>query len=514
LVIRTIIELVHLPRTLDPPDALYPIQNKCLALGATIGLTTGVLLSNPIPGLAIFVLFVIVGMLWRRNEPPVLVYCLAYQWIFVAMGYFYDLFTGTFPSTDFPAGDLDGATVLSLLGFVALVFGLRVGLRTLERKVAAHRTPVEMMPAYNIRRLFWLVIGLFSVNWFLDILPREIAFNEAHIIANFLATRDILLCLLLLSSLGQRKGYRYALVAGLFVTLPQATSQQSSFSWVFILFGLCLLREWRPWIKTPATRRRNRQIIAVSAALGGLLLFMALIWQGGVKNNWRSTLRADSQLSSPIRKMAVLAGVVDEVYSELNWNDAIASLAERMSGTLYFSHTLNYVPRIAPFENGTLTWRAINHTFKPRFLFPDKPDLGSNSWLIWQYTGLPAAGEESGTSIGLTYMAEFYIDYGRYWMFVPLFIWGLIVGLLYSGIFLISPAQIMSCATVMVLLPQPFASYEGEIAYMLGGLIQTGLVFAICLYFGGPILHRTLLRAGREKKLIGLRRHPVTPLPD
>lgn len=258
-----------------------------------------------------------------------------------------------------------------------------------------------------------------------------------------------------------------------------------------------LQREWRPWLKVPEVRKRNRLILATSLAIGVVLLFLALVWQGGVKDSWRNTLRVESNFSSPIEKIGALASIVQRTYSNLDWADAAQSLATRMAGTFYFSHTLLHVPRRVQHEDGALTMRAINHTLKPRFLFPNKPDLGSNSWLIWQYTGLPAAGEESETSIGLTYMAEFYVDYGRYLMFVAVFAWGLLVGLIYGWSYRRAPSALMAGAIVMVLFPQPFSSFEGEIAYLLGGLVQSTLVFAVLLHFLGPLVHRRLLHIDR-----------------
>ena len=503
--------LGRLSKYLDKPESPYPIQRRGFLFGAVAGLTVATVLSAPLAGFAVFVLLASAGLLWRRDEPPILVYCVGYQWIFVASGYFDYIFTGVFPSQQGPPGDLEGATFLSLLGFLAIALGVRTGLRLLESRLFARSQKNSARPCfYDVRFLFWGVIGVYTISWFFEIVPRDIAFNQAQIISNILSMREVLLCLLFLSIFQQRKGFQYGIAAAVFVFLPQSTSQHAAFSGVFIMASIALLREWRPWTGLPSDRRVNRRIVVSSVLVGAALLFMALVWQGGTKNTWRAELKSDSRISSPVDKLAALADIVEDVYSTLDWGDASDSLAERLSGTFYFSHTLNYVPAVAPHENGALTWRAVEHTFKPRFLFPDKPDLGSNSWLIWQYTGMEAAGAESDTSIGLTYMAEFYVDYGQYYMFVALFGWGLIIGLAYTALFLLSPSHLLSCAAAMVLLSQPFSSYEGEIAYMLGGLVQVLVVMGAALLLLGPLLHRNLLHIPRTPARF--RRLPSAPI--
>lgn len=492
-----------LPGFFDQPDAVYMIQRRALMVAIIAGLITGLILFTPLAGFAVFVLLWSIGTLWRREEPPVLVYCVAYQWLFVAIGYFYNLLTGEFPFQDIPLGDLQGATFLSLIGFICIVLGIRLGLKlTKADSLIQSKSEAWSLVNYDVRLLFWGVIGIYTVNWFFEVAPRQIAFNQAQLISTILSARDVLFCALLLSVIQQRRGYRYLIAASIFVLLPQSISQHSSFSWIFIFVVLAVLKDWRPWSKTPADRQRNWRIALASLAIGVTLVFMALVWQGGVKENWRSTLRTEHEVkvANPIDKLGALADVIENVYSELSWSEALDSLAARMSGTFYFSHTLLHVPAAVPHENGRLTMRAIEHTVKPRFLFPDKADLGSNSWLIWQYTGLPAAGEESETSIGLTYMAQFYVDFGPYLMFVPLFVWGLIIGAIYGLMFRLAPSRLLASATVMVLFPQPFSSFEGEIAYLLGGLIQSAIVFGVLLHFLGPLGHRRLLNFDRKAK--------------
>ena len=89
-------------------------------------------------------------------------------------------------------------------------------------------------------------------------------------------------------------------------------------------------------------------------------------------------------------------------------------------------------------------------------------------------------------------MAQFYIDFGIPGMFVPLFIYGLLIGLAYQAVLLVAPSHLFFSSTVTVLCLQHFSSYEGEIAKLLGGFAQTFLIFVVLLHVLGPWLHQRM----------------------
>jgi hypothetical protein len=137
-----------------------------------------------------------------------------------------------------------------------------------------------------------------------------------------------------------------------------------------------------------------------------------------------------------------------------------------------------------PHEHGAMSQRAVGHVIKPRLLFPDKPDLGGDSWLVRTYTGRRAS-EEGGTSVGLGYMAQLYIDYGSAGMVAGLFVYGAYLGLLLRLLRRASPDPDLFASAAMVALIQHLLSYDGELAKQVGGLTQTILVFSAILLVAG-----------------------------
>jgi hypothetical protein len=317
-------------------------------------------------------------------------------------------------------------------------------------------------------------------------------FNGAQIISNLLAFPSIFFLVLLLAVIQRQYGFGYAATASLLAWIPSLGSHMSAFSGVFFVLLVALACEWRPWSNSLRKRLLNRWVITAGATLAVLLLIMAVLWCGGMKSVWRPKVLKGEVSGSVLSKAQAFVLTASEVIPVVELETAIISLSQRMSsGIGYFGCVLQRVPIVVPHENGKLTMRALNHVLKPRFLFPEKPNLGSDSFLIRQYAGQSAAGLEQGTSIGLGYMGEFYIDFGFPLMFVALFVFGVVLGSLHEAIAFSCPSYDIYRGVLMLVFGT-FTSYDGELAKDLGGMLQMILVFTVILYFIGPWMHRTM----------------------
>ncbi|ETX05439.1 MAG: hypothetical protein ETSY2_22935 [Candidatus Entotheonella gemina] len=225
----------------------YPLQPRLLLWGLVAGsIGLAVFWSSPMAGAAFGVLFCIVGMAWRAGEPPILAFCLVYQWCFIATGYLYQLVTGTYPGLE-RVPHIELAVGLSLLGLLVLVAGIRCGIHALHRY---EPSDPKQLPAdhavYLIPRLFLWVIGLYSLNWFVRLTPMTLYFDGAQVIYNLLALRTIFFALLFLIVLQTQVGYGYAVAAFVYVLLPQLASMMSHFKESFFVLSIALLGQWRP----------------------------------------------------------------------------------------------------------------------------------------------------------------------------------------------------------------------------------------------------------------------------
>ena len=105
----------------------------------------------------------------------------------------------------------------------------------------------------------------------------------------------------------------------------------------------------------------------------------------------------------------------------------VDNLVERLWTVYYPSLAIMRVPSLVPHENGALLWAAVKHLVTPRLFFPDKPVLESDSELVRLYSGIWVKSTKSRRRVRAI-AAESYVDFEHAGMFVPVFIYGLLMG--------------------------------------------------------------------------------------
>jgi hypothetical protein len=127
--------------------------------------------------------------------------------------------------------------------------------------------------------------------------------------------------------------------------------------------------------------------------------------------------------------------IVQRDFSSEKFNEnfliGLENLVYRVSYVEFLALSMKQVPTYLPHENGTLLISAIGHILKPRILFPDKKPI-YDSELTSKYTGVQFSGAEQGASFSLGTVAESYVDFGKYYMFIPIFFFGLWIGWMYK----------------------------------------------------------------------------------
>jgi hypothetical protein len=177
----------------------------------------------------------------------------------------------------------------------------------------------------------------------------------------------------------------------------------------------------------------------------------------------------------------------------------------------YLAAVLDYVPARRPFEEGRLLAATIRHILIPRFLDPEKEILESDSEITMRYTGLTVASSKEGTSIGIGYMAEGYVDFGVFGMLVLVLVFGMLWGRMFA--WLVSHAGVtmtgLAFGTALIIDASQFEVAEIK---LLGGMVAKFLIFAVILRFVMPYLNSWLMRG--RKNLGGLNAVMETSLAD
>lgn len=470
-----------------------PFLKVFLFSGVIICVVSAFVFSSLLLGFSILALFICCGLLWNINEPPVLPFCFAFQFAFILTGYLFYLTYDYYPELIF-VGELEKAVFFSVTGLLIVMIGIRTAFWIFRKTIVKNKQLKVENVSYYIPVLFWVVIFTNVINLFTAVNPSSIFNSGSQFILYTLSFRNVFVFLLFLEILKQRKGYRYGIVAFVFLIIPTFASFFSDFKFILFMIVILIASEIKPSGFSRIAKSRNKIIIISFIVVLIATFFLALYWEGGAKKTWRGSIRAGDVSGTPLQKAEQFKDHFARAHKNFDFKDNLEDLSARLSSTIgYFSYVIQRVPKIVPFENGALTKRAIDHIVKPRILFPDKPSLGGDSWLVRKYAGIWVAGEELNASIGLGYIPQFYIDFGVYGVLFLSLLYGFIIGIFYKLLLLASPSYNMYFSASSILLLNCFTAFEGEIAKLLGATIINFVIFFILLKFIGKFLHKRVL---------------------
>lgn len=460
-----------------PP--LYPLFVPLTLAGLVVGLVASLMFRDFIFLPAVAILFSICGATWRSDMPPILPFCFAYQWVCAFAGYaFYKLY-GFYPG----GGDTEymaGALALQLLGFVGLAIGLRLGFLAYSKYF--NKFNVESQRIYDLRKLTILTAVFFVSSYVVNFAAENVFFGALHIVRIVSNLRYVPYFLLVVATFQQKSKFMYLYVATAIVMLPQVLTGFSDFKEILFIILIAALIQWRPWMRSREQARQNRVVLTLALLGSVAIVGLGLLWQGGVKPQWRSYIWAEGAADTPTVKMEKFARIVGDVTSTFDSKMAIESLVTRTSsGSLYFSYVIARVPEQQAHENGLLLQKAVTNAVVPRFLFPGKESLGGDSWLVRTYAGIVAAGDESGASIGLGYMPEFYIDFGVPGVLILCVFYGLLAATSLSIFAISAPSrEIFIAISIGILMPY-FLAIDGSFIKLFAGMLQQTIIVGLVI---------------------------------
>jgi hypothetical protein len=100
--------------------------------------------------------------------------------------------------------------------------------------------------------------------------------------------------------------------------------------------------------------------------------------------------------------------------------------------------------------------------------------------MVRKYAGVFVAGVEQNTSIAFGYAIESYIDFGVPWMFAPVFLFGLVMGLVYEGLSRLLRIQELRVGIVALIFWLILYLFERSWVKTLG------LAGTLIVYLGAP----------------------------
>jgi hypothetical protein len=399
-----------------------------LLLGALAGMAVAVAADEVLPGWAAFTLLVSIGLTWRRDDPPIFPFIFVYQWVSITSGYWFQQVAGFFPGLYRP-GDDERTKFMALTGLVILAAGIRVMYHGLTVWLVKHHGPDRASESWavgNLQGLFVIVVASYTVDYFWVINTKAVPGLDVAL-QRVLDLRQVLFVTLLWEVLRRRQGYTYLWLAVGWAFVPRLGSYFSEFKSPLLLLLITYAWTFRPWDR----RWWPKSLLALAKAspVLAVLLVLLLIWQGGLKRDTRLAIEADTVSASPVDRFTRFAGGVTAELPNLFKNPLpyVQQLVERLSYITFFSLVLDHVPDREPYAQGEMLKLAVTNSVVPRYLFPEKPVLLSDSAYTRRFAGVQV--EEEGTSISIGYMAEFYADWGLRGMWLSIFGYGCWIGL-------------------------------------------------------------------------------------
>lgn len=458
-----------------PPGAVALAVSVLAALIFSLGSANPELTAG-----ALVVAVVLVWLLWRRGEPPALLFAMGYHWLQATVL----VFRANLQGSDLAWMDYGPrvvtATWLTLGGIVVVALGMRwgAGRRSLQEHAHAVSAIASQLSVERLTTATLTAIVLSQV-------VGGIAFSVPGMAQPLLALvsiRWVLVFLLTFTVLAQRRGYRWLLLVLAIEIVVGFMGYFSGFRDVLVVMLLAALT-------MPAQVRRMRLRAAV--VLAAMVLLLGVVWTG-IKTEYREFLNQGTRqqviMVSPEQRVSKLASLVAGLDAD-RMAVAVEQLADRVTYVYYFGKTLEAVPAYIPHTAGKLWQEALLNSLVPRALDPDKPVI-EDSARTARYTGLNVAGAAQGTSISLGYMAESYVDFGPMGMMVPLLAWGFLLGRLYRWLVNATAYPLVGYGAAAVLVGLGAAALETSNLKMLAGIV---LVF-LTLYAGQRFGARTLLR--------------------
>jgi hypothetical protein len=234
----------------------------------------------------------------------------------------------------------------------------------------------------------------------------------------------------------------------------------------------------------------------VLGLLVATMLGTGLMWLGirtGYREDFENEVFAASRVARAERLVDLSSIWVRSDVREF-MND-LDSFVERLWSVYYPALAVSRVPEVLPHEEGGLLWRAVTDTFLPRLFFPDKGALPSDSEMVIRYAGVWVAGAEQNTSIAFGYAAESYVDFGIPLMFLPVLLWGVVLGAGYQSILRMIHDRELAVALATVILWLSLYLFERSWAKNFGTFAT------LTIYLGGltVLADRILLRTRRRR---------------
>jgi hypothetical protein len=427
---------------------------------------------------------IMASLLFIKGESPILLACCAMQWLqVVALVFYADVYSTPLEKViDFP--ELERATWLSLGGILVLAVGMRTALDSVGRGAVMAARMEKNLGKLSLVRLFviWLIAFVLASS----VMAIAWKFGSLRQFATPIGTiKWVFFYLLAYRVLVRDEGYRFLVTAVMLEFVSGFTGYFGSFKEGIMMLLIVVIG---------LPRGMNLRIRGIALAFITLGFFASLFWSV-VKVDYRNYLQHQWRQkggATTMDKLEVIRMLISRMDAQ-KMEEGFKSTVARVSYIGFFGSVLSHVPAGEPHSDGELWLGAVTHVLTPRILFPDKKVL-DDSARARRFTGMRLAGMESGTSIGIGYMAESYADFGSLGMYLPICALGLLMGSIYRVCCRNKNSTLLGVAIGTAIIFANVLSFEASNVKIVGSLVTLSLAYWALNSFFGTGLMRWLMK--------------------
>jgi hypothetical protein len=455
-----------------------------LLINAAIVIASMYIFGHWVAGVAVAVMILIWKLLPQGEGPPVLALALTAQWVQVSVGVFYVGLTGR-PLEATVDSDWVPMVLIGLGGIVAICVGLWLGIRYLGTKVPYPEVaPLEVISFRNLTIVYFAAIVVTGA-------IQQAAFQypqltQAILALSFARLGIMALMFRRLTQPTLRYVPLFAMLA--FEVVLGFTGFFSDFREPLLLAGLALLEGFD---------RHRREHWITAGVLACVLSVAVLMWlsvRGEYRQDFDDQAFTDSRSARMDRMQALSTDWLNQGQQE-GFGDDLDFTVDRIWAIYYPALAVERVPKHVKHTNGRLMGNTLYHLVTPRLFFPNKPPLPNDSEFVREFAGADVAGAEQGTTIAFGYAAESYVDFGVPLMFVPMFVFGFLLGCAYILVTRKIAHREMAVALATCIFWLNLNMFERAWSKMIGMALTTMIYLGFVAY---QIDHWLLLRRGEE----------------
>jgi hypothetical protein len=430
-----------------------------IASGVTLPFSNGIYLY-----ICLVTMVAMIGVLWRNGRPGILVFAFFMQWTQVVT------FVIWMDVNDWPVDRLSPhggtAVMMGCLGLYVMALVLAFGIKKLP--IPTDEIMVHSANLFNEKRLITIyLISTLFLGGIGFIFGSTSGFTQILVTLSYLKWIFFMLYGFTVVLKKKNRLILYAMIVFEFITALY--SYFSSFKEVILITIILSL--------TFVRRVSGRQLV-YSLLLGTLLASLLVTWTA-IKGEYRQYLNAGTHKQQVNVSREAAFDKIGRQISDLSWSryqQAMNMSLYRLQYVFHLAKTMDLVPSVMAYENGQLWYDNISYVLVPRLLDPDKPIFDATIKTN-KYTGLHYAGLKQGSSFGIGYFADGYIDFGYAGMLLPLVLIALFLVLMYRTFYNMKKLNILFRFCLINISLYTFMSFESDAIFLTGRLIITFIVF-------------------------------------